>query len=109
MSIVEFKPTKSSRPGREFVSAEPSGRFSRFGFCHVTQKWVRRDSMLGVNARFYNAEGEQSTVRLRLSEEGWNILLGMAQEAQWENDLKTREELIAEGLVFEDCYADSND
>lgn len=62
----DFKPTKSARAGREFTPSEPGGRFSKFGFCNFIKKWVRRDNMFGINARFYNGDGEQTTVRLRL-------------------------------------------
>lgn len=102
----DFKPTKSARAGREFVPSEPGGRFSKFGFCNFLKKWVRRDNMFGINARFYNSDGEQTTVRLRLSEEGWNHFLQLAQENAWVNELKSREELINEGLEFEDSNED---
>ena len=99
---TEFIPTKSARAGREFVPSDPGGRFSKFGFCKFLKRWVRRDSMLGVNVRFYNGEGEQTTVRLRLSEEGWQNLLEMAQDNSWDNNLKSREELLEDGVEFDD-------
>lgn len=104
-----FKPTKSSKPGREFVPSEPGGRHSKFGFCQYLKKWVRRDNMLGINARFYNADGDQKTVRMRVSEEGWNAILNIASEAAWDNELKTRSELVRDGLEFDDHYESSDD
>jgi hypothetical protein len=103
---VEFKPTKSAKKGREFVPSEPSGKHSKFGYCHYLKKWVRRDSMMGINARFYDADSNQTTVRLRLSEEGWKAILEMATENEWDKVLKSKEEIISEGLDYEDNYDD---
>lgn len=101
---VEFRPTKSAKKGREFVPNEPSGEHSKFGFCNYLKKWVRRDSMMGINARFYDADSHQTTVRLRLSEEGWNAVIKLAMENEWDKTLKTKAEIVAEGLDYEDCY-----
>lgn len=102
----KFTPTKSSRPGREFVPSEPSGKHSKFGYCQYLKKWVRRDSMLGINARFYNADGDQTTVRMRVSEDGWDAILKMASEAKWDNQLKSLDQIKAEGLEYEDHYGE---
>jgi hypothetical protein len=106
---VEFKPTKSAKKGREFIPSDPGGKFAKFGYCNYLKKWVRRDSMMGVNARFYDADSNQTTVRLRLSPEGWEALLKIASENEWNGSLKSREELIEEGCVFEDSHDDSDD
>lgn len=103
-SYYEFKPTKSSRPGREFIPSEPGGKHSKFGFCRYLKKWVRRDSMLGINARFYNAEGDQTTIRLRVSKEGWDQLLKLTSESAWDNVLMTKDEIIEAGYDYEDHY-----
>tara|TARA_Y100000310_G_C20690809_1_gene822067 strand:+ start:1063 stop:1368 length:306 start_codon:yes stop_codon:yes gene_type:complete len=99
---VEFLPTKSKRQNREFEPPTISGPNTKYGFCHYTQRWVRRDTMLGINVRFYNDDNEQKTVRLRLSPEGWNELYEKAVEADWENVLRTRDELEAEGTAYVD-------
>ena len=97
-----FKPTKSKRQNNMF---EPpiveSSDHTKYGYCHYTQRWVRRDQMLGVNVRFYNDDNDQTTVRLRLSPDGWQDLLDKALPANWDNNLKTRLELDEEGLEYD--------
>lgn len=98
--VREFKPTKSKRQNNTFEP--PAGGYTKYGYCHYTQRWVRRDQMLGINVRFYNGDNEQTTVRLRLSPEGWQELLEKALPANWNNELKTKDELDAEGIEY-DC------
>lgn len=95
-----FLPTKSKKQKRDFNA--PVGQHVKYGYCHYLKKWVQRDSMLGINVRFYNGDNEQTTVRLRLSPEGWNTLINAAVPADWDNVLKTKAELDAEGAVYED-------
>ena len=95
-----FTPTKSKKQNRDFSA--PVGQHTKYGYCHYIKKWVQRDKMLGINVRFYNGDNEQTTVRLRLSPQGWNELIDMAQPANWDNVLKTKAELEEEKLEYED-------
>lgn len=96
-----FIPTKAKRQNREFEPPVEPGEHTKYGFCHYLQRWVRRDTMLGVNIRFYNADNEQTTIKLRLSPEGWQDLIDKATPANWDNQLKTKAELDAEGIEYD--------
>ena len=96
-----FLPTKSKRQNNVFKPPTEVGRHTKYGYCHYIKKWVQRDSMLGINVRFYNDNNEQTTVRLRLSPQGWQELFDKAVPANWSNEMKTFEEIQAEGLEYE--------
>ena len=71
-------------------------RFRRYGYCKVSQKWVPRDEMVGATFKVYASNGVEERVPLRLSTEGMAKLRAVMKGYEWDNDLRTAEELEAE-------------
>jgi hypothetical protein len=71
-------------------------RFRRYGYCKVSEKWIPRDEMVGATFKVYGSNGIEERVPLRLSPEGMDKLREMMKGYEWDNDLRTAEELGAE-------------
>lgn len=68
-------------------------RFRRYGYCKVGQKWVPRDEMVGATFKVYASSGKEERIPIRLSVAGMEKLMGMMKQYEWDNDLRTAEEL----------------
>jgi hypothetical protein len=77
-------------------SETTSERFRRYGYCKVSRKWVPRDEMVGATFKIYGSNGKEERVPVRLSVDGMEKLRTMMKDYEWDNDLRTAEELEAE-------------
>lgn len=68
-------------------------RFRRYGYCKVSEKWVPRDEMVGATFKMYASNGKEERIPVRLSVEGMEKLKSVMKGYEWENDLRTAEEL----------------
>lgn len=72
---------------------------SKYGFCPGIKRWVPRDTMLGINVRVFDEDNEQSIIRIRLSPKAWKEFVDVCKKYEWSNDLRTEEELRADGIA----------
>ena len=70
-------------------------RHTKFGFCKRTNAWVPRDSMLGINVKAYDENNDEKRIQIRLSPEAWEQVVTELCSIEWENILKTEDEIPA--------------
>ena len=70
-------------------------RYRRYGYCKATHEWVPRDEMVGATFKVYGSDGKEERIPIRLSVAGMDKLKRMMREYEWDNDLRTAEELSA--------------
>ena len=71
-------------------------RFRRYGYCKMQNEWVPRDQMVGATFKVYGSDGKEERVPIRLSAVGMDKLRSMMRDYEWDNDLRTAEDLWGE-------------
>ena len=71
----------------------------KYGFCKWTKEWVPRDEMYGATVKYYNRDGSEIRFSLRFSKDGWDEFMAQISPLQWQNDLRTAEELRLQGEI----------
>ena len=64
-------------------------KHSKYGFCKLTERWVPRDDMLGINVKLFDADNSEERVIIRLSPEGWLKMSKVLKLLRWDNVLLT--------------------
>lgn len=68
-----------------------------YGFCKRSKQWVRRDAMLGLHIKAYHADGTETHLSMRFAPEAFDDFLKRLKEYEWENILRTEEDIRASG------------
>lgn len=64
-----------------------------YGYCAMSEAWLPRAEMLSANVKMFDQKGNASTVKLRLAPDMWSSLLDQLVELEWDNKLKSRDEI----------------
>ena len=81
----------------------------KYGFCRYKSQWVKRDDMLGINIKVFDANNNEERICIRLSEEGHEGLSKMLRLMRWDNILMTEKELVKLGVLRESESENENE
>ena len=73
-------------------------KYSKYGFCKLTERWVLRDDMLGINVKLFDKDNNEERVIIRLSPDGWEKMSKVLKLLKWDNVLMTQAELESLGV-----------
>lgn len=71
-----------------------------FAWCPVSKAWTPRNTMLGVNLRFFRQGGDTEVVRVRLDPEAFDGFLAQIKTIEFDGKLLSYEDIPGDDDVI---------
>lgn len=75
-------------------------KHTKYGFCPLIKRWIPRDDMLAINVKMFDEDNEETKVKIRVSQEGFDVFAKYVETIEWRDEMKEEHELLAEGIPF---------